>query len=444
MAVRYARSGDLHLAYDTLGDGRLDILHSSSMLLSIGEVDGEPHVARYYRRLASFGRVIHFDPRGIGLSDPLDPSEPYTAAVAAADALAVLDAAGSDRAAVVAWSGAGPIALELAAAHPERVSALVLGDTYARLTATGGYPEGVDSDVIESFLRDNPDPSATWSLDGSDDVALLAPSLQDDLRFREWLLRASGRSASPSSARAYLRMAALADARDLLPRVDVPTLVVHRARCRFTPARLGRYLAAHVPGAKLVILPGADAMPWAGGDEVLDEVEEFLTGRRHGSADRVLTTLLFTDIVDSTRRAAALGDDRWRIELDTHDALVRAQLGRFGGREVNTTGDGFVAMFASPTLAVRCAGAIVEQASAAGLDVRAGLHTGECEQRGDDVAGVAVHIAARVAAHAGAREVLVTRTVHDVVIGSGLTLEPRGAHELKGVDGAWDLYAARL
>jgi class 3 adenylate cyclase len=444
MAVRYARNGSTHIAFDTVGDGPIDILNSTSMLLSIDALDDEPHVARYYRRLASFARVIHFDPRGIGLSDPIDPTRPYTAAEAAADAVAVLDAAASERAALVAWSGSGCIAIETTVAHPHRVSALVLGDTFARLARSDDYPEGVPPETLEAFLRDNPDPEAEWNLDGVDDVALLAPSMQHDPGFREWLRRASNRGASPATARAYLTMAAWADVRDLLPEVAVPTLVLHRAQNMFTPVRLGRYLASRIPGAKLVVLPGRDAMPWVGdADALLDEIEEFLTGRRHGSADRVLTTVLFTDIVDSTLRAATLGDVAWRSELDAHDALVRVQLGRFGGREVNTTGDGFVATFDAPTAAVRCAAAIVDTATATGIELRAGVHTGECERRGDDLAGVAVHIAARVAGYAGANEVLVSRTVSDVVAGSGLLLESRGEFELKGVPQRWELFAVR-
>jgi class 3 adenylate cyclase len=442
MAIRYARSGDAHIAYGILGDGPIDMLHLTSMLLSIDTLDEEPNVARYYRRLASFARVIHFDPLGIGLSDPFDRSRPDTSAAAAADAIAVLDAAGSEHAALVAWSGSGSIAIEVAARYPERVTSLVLGDTYARLARADDYAAGLPVETLESFVRDNPDPDTEWSIGGADDIALLAPSMRNDLRFREWIQRATTRGASPATARAYLTMAAFADVRELLARLDVPTLVLHREHNAFTPVRLGRYLADHIAGAKLVVLPGADQLPWGrDSDTLLDEIEEFLTGRRHGSADRVLTTVLVTDIVDSTKRAASLGDDTWRGVLDAHDALVRVQLGRFGGREVNTTGDGFVASFDAPTAAVRCAVAIVEAASAAGLELRAGVHTGECERRGNDLAGLAVHIAARVAAHAGPNEVLVSRTVSDVVAGSGLHLESRGEQELRGLPQRWELFA---
>jgi class 3 adenylate cyclase len=441
MAIRYARSGDSHIAYDTIGTGPIDVLHLTSVMVSIDTLDDEPHVARYYRRLASFSRVIHYDPLGIGLSDPLG-GRPHTTRSNAEDAIAVLDAVGVDRVAVVVWSGAGPIGIELAVDFPDRISALVLGDTYARLCVDADYPEGLPVELIAAFLQDNPDPDRHWDLDGVDDLTLLAPSMADDPRFREWLLRASARAASPATARAYLDMTTSCDVRDRLAEVSVPTLVVCRSANQFTPKRLGRYLAEHIPGAKLVVVPGSDQLTWtADADVLLDEIEEFLTGRRRGSADRVLTTVLFTDIVDSTRRAASLGDVAWREELDAHDALVRVQLGRFGGREVNTTGDGFVAMFDAPTAALRCATAIVQAAASAGLEVRAGVHTGECERRGDDLAGLAVHIAARVASYAGPSEVLVSRTVNDVVVGAGVEMTSRGEHELKGVPQRWELFA---
>jgi class 3 adenylate cyclase len=442
--IRYARLGESHLAYDTIGDGPIDVLHFVGFILPIDALEEEPHAARYYRRLASFSRVIHFDPRGLGQSDPYEADAPRTVAAAADDALAILDAVGSDQAAVVVWGAASPIAIELAARAPHRVSALVLGNPYARLTAAEDYPEGVASELVEGFLRDNPDPETEWSLEGSGDVELFAPSMARDVRFRDWIQRASRRAASPANARAYLALTVGADVRDRLADIRARTLVLHAEQNRFVPRRLGRYVAAHIPDAQLVMVPGADHVPWtATSDLVLDEIEEFLTGQRHGSADRVLTTVLFTDLVDSTRRAVEMGDAAWRRELDAHDAVVRAQLGRLGGREVNTTGDGFVATFDAPTSAVRAAIAIIEAAHVAGFSVRAGIHTGECERRGDDLAGLAVHIAARVAAKAGTGEVLVSRTVCDVVAGSGLHLESRGEYDLKGVPSRWELFAVQ-
>jgi class 3 adenylate cyclase len=440
--TRYARSDGAHLAFATFGDGPLDILHFTSMIISIDAIDDEPHLARVRRRLSSFARVIEMDPRGIGLSDPIGGNEPLTVETAARDALAVLDAAGAESVAVLAPAGAGPIAIELATMAPDRISAIVFVNAYARLLWAEDYPMGYPEELIEGFLRDNPDPDVEWSNQGDDDITLMAPSLRNDSRFIAWLQRESHRAASPAAARLYLATNILADVRPLLSGITVPTLVLHRQHNRFLPVAHGRYLAAHIPGATLIELPGADHMMFSGdADTLLDEIEEFLTGRRQGTADRVLTTVLFTDIVDSTRRVSELGDAAWRAQLDHHDAAVRGQIARFGGREVNTTGDGFVATFDSPTQAVRCGQAIVAPALA--LPVRVGIHTGECERRGNDLAGVAVHIAARVAGLAADAQVLVSRTVCDLVSGSALQFEDAGDHELKGVPGRWQLFAVK-
>jgi class 3 adenylate cyclase len=445
MTIRYARSGSAHIAYDTVGGGPIDLLHiASGVMVPIDVVDEEPRIARYFRRLASFARVIFFDPRGIGRSDPLDPQFPNTAASAAEDALAVLDAANSAAAVIVGWFGGGPIGIELAAAHPARVSSLVLLNTYARLIDDDDYPLGIPKEQVEEFLRQNPDPDTPWTIDGTDDIALLAPSMANDVRFRDWMVHSAARAASPATALIHNTMISHADVRELLPGISVPTLVLHRERNRFVSRRFGRYLAEHVEGARFVTVPGADHLPWTGdADTLLDEIEEFLTGQRHGSADRVLTTVLFTDIVGSTAHAGRLGDEAWRRELDTHDSIVRAQLGRLGGREVNTTGDGFLASFDTPTAAVRAALAILDATSAAGFILRAGVHIGECERRGADLAGMAVHITARVCARAEPGEVLVSRTVCDVMTGSGLVLESRGHFELKGLPQPWELFAVR-
>jgi class 3 adenylate cyclase len=438
----YAKSGDAHLAYAVTGQGAVDILVMSSLLLPIDASDEEPHLARFNRRLASFGRVIRYDARGVGTSDPGNLAGPLTPEAAAADALAVLDATGSESAAVFASAGSALTAVWLAAKFPARVSALVIVNGYARMAQDDDYPIGHPRDLIEGFLRDNLDPDAEWTAGGNDDVAWQAPSLAHDARFRDWWRRAVRRGASPQTARWFLRMWSYGDVRALLPEVSVPALVVHRAHNGFVPARLGRYLGEHIPTAKYLELPGADQVEFAGDvDTLLDEIEEFLTGQRHGSADRVLATILVSDIVDSTARAVELGDTAWRAELDLHDAMVRTELGRHDGREVNTTGDGFIASFESPTMAARGAKAIVAASDAAGLPVRVGIHTGECERRGSDLAGLTVHIAARVAAHAGRGEVLVSRTVKDLVTGSELRFADRGEHELRGVPDPWHLYA---
>jgi class 3 adenylate cyclase len=438
----YAKSAGAHLAYSVVGSGDLDLLYVSHFTLSIDSLDDEPHAAHYFRRLAAFSRLVRFDVRGVGLSDPIDMGDPPTVESAARDIEAVMDACHLDRAAVVADGGAQVAAIEFAATRPERVVALVVVNGAARVMADEGYPDGYPREFIERFLEQNMDPDQSWTQDGAGDLALIAPSMLDDAHFRAWWMRASARAASPASARALLSLSAWADVRDRLPDVHVRTLIIHRAENMFLPVSLGRYMADHIPSARFIELPGADHAPWTrGADEIVDEIEEFLTGRRSGGGERTLATVLFTDIVDSTGRAAAIGDAAWRSYLDTHDAIVRSELHRYGGREVNTTGDGFLAAFESPTQAVRCAHAIVTSSAAQGIAVRAGMHTGECERRGNDLAGLAVHIAARVAALAASGEVLVSRTVQDLVSGSGLHFLDRGDHELKGVPEVWRLFA---
>ena len=436
----YARSGGAHIAYSVMGAGPADVLYVSTFTLSIDSLDEEPHAAHYFRRLASFARLIRFDVRGVGLSDPIDPADPPTPASAARDMEAVLDACDVDRAAVVSENGIP--AIEFAATRPERLSALVILNGYARVVAGDDYPYGHPRGLLENFLEQNMDPDEQWSVDGEDDVSFVAPSMRDDAQFRSWWTRASRRGASPASARTIVGMATFADVRARLPEVTAPTLVLHRRRNLFVPVACGRYLGEHIAGTRYVELPGADHAPFTGGaDEIVDEIEDFLTGRRSAGGERVLASVLFTDIVGSTGRAAALGDTAWHAYLDAHDAIVRTELVRYGGREVNTTGDGFLAAFESPTQAVRCAHAIVLASAAHDIAIRAGVHTGECERRGDDLAGLTVHIAARVAALAAGGEVLVSRTVRDLVTGSDLRFVDRGEHTLKGVPESWQLFA---
>jgi class 3 adenylate cyclase len=320
----------------------------------------------------------------------------------------------------------------------------VLVNPTARIVEADDYPEGHPVAMIDSYLAENIDPAAEWldAENGEDELMLLVPSLAGDQAFRSWWTSAGQRSASPATAQAVLGALMRADSRALLPTIETPTLVLHPKDGRITPLAQGRHVTDHLRDARLVELPGGDQVIWAGdADAVLDHVEELLTGRRGGRVHRVLTTVLFTDIVDSTRTAATLGDRAWRSRLETHDALVRRELARFGGREVNTTGDGFVAAFDSPTQAVLAAASISRAAADAQVDVRAGLHTGECELRGEDLAGIAVHIASRVAGAAGAHEVLVSRTVRDLVGGSDLRFADRGEHDLKGVPERWQLFA---
>ena len=441
-ASGYANSGGAHIAYTTAGAGPVDVLTVSSYTVAAEDYVDEPHAAAYDRRLASFSRLIRYDQRGIGLSDPPHTDRGATLADEAADIGAVLDALGIERVTLLAEDGGATAAITFATTNPDRVDRIVLINAYARIMSADDYPHGHPPEFVMSFVETIPDPDADWTFEGSDERAVIAPSLKDDRSFGEWWTRASRRGASPAAARALLKRSVQSDVRDLLPLIAAPTLVVHRRDNLFVPVGCGRYLGEHIAGARYVELPGADQIPWSGdGDAILDEIEEFLTGRRSGTTERVLATVLFTDIVDSTAQAAALGDQAWRARLESHDAIVRRELARFAGREVNTTGDGFVAAFDSPTQAVRCARSLVDASADAQIGVRAGIHTGECERRGDDLAGLAVHIAARVAAAAGPGEVMVSRTVRDLIGGSGLRFDDRGEHELKGVPDRWQLFA---
>jgi class 3 adenylate cyclase len=443
--ISYAKTSDgAHLAYSVVGAGDIDLLYTSAWMLSIDSFDEEPHVAHVWRRLSSFARLVRFDLRGIGLSDPIDARNPPQLGDIVSDALSVIDAVGSEQVCVIADGGAAAPVVELAATYPERVRALVFANSAARVMRDVDYPFGIPQAVLEAFLTENTDPTTTWtSADGGpDDVGLIIPSRERDARFREWWSRSSRRAASPAVARTIVGRNTQADVRDRLADIAAPTLVLHSRDNMFLRADLGRYLAEHIPGATFVEIDGADSMMWGEhSDDFVDHIEEFLTGRRTSAAERVLATVLFSDIVGSTERAAALGDRAWRALLDAHDAIVRAELTRYGGTEVNTTGDGFVVAFESPTSAVRCGRAIVNGAAAAQVPVRVGVHTGECERRGDDLAGVAVHIAARVGALAAPGEVLVSRTVRDLVSGSGLRFVDRGTHELRGVPDDWQLFA---
>ncbi len=438
--TRYAQPGNVNIAYQTLGSGTEDLLLIGGNHISIDSMDEEPSLARFHRRLASFSRLIRFDRRGVGLSDPIVPSDPPTLEQLAQDALAVMDAAGSSSAACLA-DGPAAEAILMAATHPERIHRLVLVNSTARVMRAPDYPCGIPERLVTSFLDTVTKPDAVE--EGVDDVALLNPSVAGDSAFRTWWVRAGRRGASPSVAQAILRVKWTADVRPLLPLVRVPTLVLHRAGFVVIRPEHGRYLAEHIPGSLYREIPGSDSLYWVGETELmLDEIEEFLTGARHGpEPNRVLATVLFTDIVDSTAQASALGDRAWRDRLDRHDAMARRQLERFRGREIKTMGDGFLATFDGPARAIQCACAIRDGAAQLGIEVRAGLHTGEVELLGDDVGGMTVNIGARVVALAGSGEVLVSRTVADLVVGSRTEFTDRGEHELKGVPGTWRLFA---
>ena len=434
--TRYARRGETSIAYQVQGDGPLDLVFVAGVISHIEVLWEEPALARLFERQTEFARFILMDRRGTGLSDPLNG--PLTLADEVGDLAAVLDAVGSERAALHAYSAAAPFAIQFAAEHPERTSALILYAGFARTTRTDDLPwldTPAERDVRTRRLIE------TWG-DGSllDD---LAPSAAGDERLREWLARLQRLSASPGGMAALTRMLGDVDVRGLLGELRVPTLVLHRRGDRLIDPRHSRYLADHIPGAKLVWLEGEDSLPTVGDSEAfVGEIEEFLTGGRRGSSERELLTVVFTDICDGTERAAALGDTRWRDLLAAHDAAVRREIDRFAGREVKTVGDGFLIVFdGSPSRALRGAEAIVGATEALGVAVRCGLHTGECERMGDDIGGMAVHIAARVAALAGPGEVLASGTTYGTVVGSGLQFEERGTRELKGVHGRWPLFA---
>lgn len=408
--------------------------------IPIDSIDSEPSMYRFYRRLSSFCRVIRFDHRGMGMSSRIG-ADKITPACWAEDAIAVMDAVGCETATILSSGFTAASALHLAGDRPERVSRLVLINAAARALWAPDYAPGARLSGTSAFVTVAMEPDAVER--GFDVLELIAPSVSKDLAFRSWWDAAGNRAASPSMARRSSQALIDADARDKLPLITSPTLVMHRVDSAFVGVRHGRYLAEHIVGARYVEIPGADALYWVGDTTpILAEIEEFITGKRGGSdLERVLTTIVFTDMVGSTERAASLGDDHWRDLLDSHDTVVRRQLRRFGGREVNTAGDGFVATFSSPSVALDCAESIVEAVRSLGIEVRVGIHAGEVEVRGQDIAGMAVHIGARVAALAGPSEVLVSSTVREIVTGSHRAFTDRGEHQLRGVPGTWCLYA---
>ena len=436
--TRYARSGDVSIAYQVVGDGPLDLIFVSGWVSHLDAFWGEPSFARFLRRLASFSRLILFDKRGTGLSDRVPVAELPTLEERIDDVRAVLDAVGVERAALLGHSEGGPMCLLYAATFPERTAALVLIGTYARRLVADDYPFGATPEQYEAFLDEI---ETGWG--GPVGLAVRAPSMEHDDRFRAWWSEYLRSSASPGAALALTRMNGEIDVRAVLGTIGVPTLVVHRSGDRSLPVEGARYLAERIRGARLVELPGVDHLPFVGDQNaILDEIEEFLTGVRRGTEiDRVLATVLFTDIVGSTERAIQLGDREWRDLLESHHLLVRRELERWRGTEVATAGDGFFATFDGPARAIHCACAIRDSVRSLGLEIRAGLHTGECEIHGTTVAGVAVHIGARVSGLAGLGEVLVSSTVRDLVAGSGIEFEARGEHELKGVPEQWRLYS---
>ena len=434
--TRYAKSGDLNIAYQVVGDGPIDLIYVPGWISNVELNWEEPAHAHVVERLASFSRLILFDKRGTGLSDPVPLDAMPTLEERMDDVRAVLDAVDCEEAALFGFSEGGLMSVLFAATYPERITTLVLYGTFAKRIKSPDYPWAPSP---EDRARELEDLERNWSV--RMDLDVLAPS--EDDAFKDRLATYFRRSASPGAALALMRMNTQLDVRDVLPAIQAPTLVMHRVDDRDVKVEEGRWIAAQIADAKFVELPGDTHTLWAGNtDEVVDEIEEFLTGARRGpEPDRVLATVLFTDIVGSTEQATKLGDRRWRELLERHHSLVRQQLERYHGREVDTAGDGFLATFDGPARAIRCASAIENGVSALGLQIRAGVHTGECELFGGKVAGLAVHTGARVASLAGPGEILVSQTVKDLVAGSGIEFEDRGIRELKGVPGEWRLYA---
>ena len=436
--TRYARNGELSIAYQVVGDGPMDLLLVPGFISHVDLWWTDPRCETFLRRLSSFSRLILFDKPGTGLSDPV--TELRTMEERMEDAHAVLDAAGSERAAVLGLSEGGPMSCVFAATYPERVAALILYGSFSRALPSEDYLPELVPEVLPRRMAEIQAMEDHWG--EGHVVDLFAPSIADDPVERRFWALFERAAASPGMIRAINRANLVVDVRDVLPAIRVPTLVAHR-RDEFVSIEHARYAAAHIEGARLVELDGDDHAPWVGdADALLAEIEEFLTGAREAERpDRALLTVLFTDIVDSTATAARLGDARWRALIDRHDVELRRQVNRFRGRPIKSTGDGFLATFDGPARAIRCAQAVREELGALGLQVRAGIHSGECEVRGDDVGGIAVHLAARVSARAGAGQIFVSSTVKDLVVGSELAFADRGVAELKGIPGEWRLFA---
>jgi class 3 adenylate cyclase len=436
--TKYAQLGRDRIAYQVVGQGPPDLVMTTA---SFGDIDvawEDPGLALFYRTLASFSRLILLNRRGTGASDPLppDPLPPWESY--AEEVAVVLDEVGSQRAAVLATVDAGPTALFFAATRPARTSALILAHTTAKCLIADDYPIGIPGEVAEAVLAQV---DQLWGTEAM--AATHVPSRANEVRFRRWFAKYQRTGASPRVVQTFLRAFLDADVRTILPLIQAPTLVLHRRDVQVIPIEHARYLAEHIPKARLVELPGADvSIIWETPELVLDQVEELVTGVRHIAAPtRVLAVVLFTDIVGSTQQAARVGDRRWRQLLDMHDELAARLVEEADGRLVKTTGDGILATFEGPARAIRCAANLGDALRGMGLQLRAGIHAGEVELRDGDVGGIAVHIAARVMAAAGPSEILASRTVRDLVVGSDLALEERGAHPLKGVEGTWQLFA---
>jgi class 3 adenylate cyclase len=437
--TRYAKSGEIHVAYQTFGSGQINLVLCPGWASHIEYAWEEPMYAKFLQRLGTFARVAWFDKRGTGLSDRV--SDMPTLEERMDDIRAVMDTVNFEHAILFGVSESGSMSILFAATYPKRTDALILYGAFAKRLRSKDYPWGPTLDEREKWIATLED---GWG--GTMELATLAPSTVNDLAFSKWFATYGRLSVSPAGAVALARLNTQIDVRHVLTTIHVPTLVMHRRGDRDVNVEEGRYLAEHIPGARFVELPGNDHVPWAGNvDEIVDEAEEFLTGTKSSQpSDRVLATILMTDIVSSTQKLNELGDRKWKNLLLKHNEIVRKELVRFRGREVKTTGDGFLSTFDGPARAVRCASSIRDEVHGLGLRIRAGLHTGECELVGEnDIGGVSVHIAQRVQAKAGPDQILVSSTVKDLVSGSGLEFKDLGVHTLKGMSEGWRLYEVK-
>ena len=436
--VHYAKNGDVHIAYTVVGNGPIDLVYTAGIWSNLDVMWDEPRWARYLDRLASFSRLIVFDMRGVGLSDR-GPEPPFLE-LQMDDVRAVMDAARSETAAVFGGARGGAMTMLFAATYPERVRALILYGALAKTMRSDDHPYGKTPEQQGQFFS-----RFVAEMGTGENLDLQGRSAAEDERFKRWWARFERLVATPTAYRELAQVFRNLDIRAVLPSIQAPTLLLHRTGDPIVPVDQGYHLAKAIPNARLIELPGVDHIPFLGDqDAIVDEVEEFVTGARPPpQTDRVLTTVLFTDIVGSTEVAARIGDRKWRDLVQQHNATVRRELERFRGREIDTAGDGFMASFDGPARAIRCAEAIVGEVRELGVDVRAGVHTGECELMGEKLGGIAVHIAARVASTANAGEVLVSQTVKDLVAGSGAEFEDRGVHELKGVPDQWRLFGVK-
>jgi pimeloyl-ACP methyl ester carboxylesterase len=434
--TRYTANGDVNIAYQVTGDGPLDLVLVPGYVSNLEVTWDEPHFRNFLSRLASFSRLILFDKRGTGLSDRV--TDIPSLEVRMDDMRSVMDAAGSERAALFGISEGAPMSLLFAATYPQRTTAVITAGGYARRAWAPDYPWGLTEarykNWIDAIRQD-------WG--GEAGLALRAPSMVKDESFRRWWGEYMRNGAGPGDAIRIVRMTAEIDVRHIVSSIRVPTLILHSVGDGSVDVGCARALAELMPAAKYVELPGPDHLPWlSDADAIVDEIAEFLTGvRPHAEPDRILATVLFTDIVGATEKAASIGDRHWRDLLTAHHGTVRRSLQRFRGREIDTAGDGFLASFDGPARAVQCARTIAEEVRPLGIEIRAGLHTGECEVMGEKLGGIAVHIGARVASLAAPGEVLVSSTVKDLVAGSGLVFADHGTHALKGIPGEWRLFA---